>query len=451
MNFFKSIKTKFFLLAVVYGFVLFYISRTTLINALTNLQTELTESRLHSDINYIRDLIGDGDWNIRDGALYHGDTFIGNGSPTDANLDPFYECEEKTGTFSYTFIKVGDDGLEWTGDQKTGYMQGHFLRAAGSTLGPNGESIVGTYMDKKIADVLDEKGIYSGPANVTGRQILCIYETLNDKDGNVVGAIVVGRGISELEEQLTLYSINYIMIFLIAVVIMTAVLFSTISPWLSAISSIENHLNIIAGGTFPEDDLEIPTYDEIGRVAHSINDMTSSLKEKEILRHLATTDPLTGLLNRGAIEGELKLYMDGANAKGALFMLDLDKFKQVNDTLGHPEGDELLIKTSKLLKEIFREEDIIGRLGGDEFVCFAKGFVDMKLLIEKANTVLKDVNFKYELDNGEIIHVTTSIGAALYPYNALDYDALYSAADKALYEAKKSGRNCYKFFEDIES
>lgn len=444
--FFRSIKAKFLVLAVLYGFVLFVISRVSLINALTELQTDLTESRLHSDINYIRDLIGQGEWNLRNGYLFHGDTMIGDGTTEHANLEPFLNCEEKTGTFSYTFIKVGDEGLTWTGDKQTGYMQGHFKRAAGSTLGPNGESIVGTYMDKKIADVLDEKGIYVGPANVAGRQILCVYETLNNSVGEVVGAIVVGRGVEELEYQISLSSVNYVMIFLIAIVIMTVVLFSTITPWINAISIMEKHLAIITGGEFPEKDLEVHSSDEIGRMVESINDMTNSLREKEELRHLATTDPLTGLLNRGAIEGALKLYMDGVNAKGTLFMLDLDKFKEVNDTLGHPVGDELLIKTANTLKEIFREQDVIGRLGGDEFVCFAKGFVDKKLLLERAETILKKLTVDYPKEDGSVIHVTVSIGAALYPYNALDYDALYSSADKALYEAKKAGRNCYRFY-----
>lgn len=111
-------------------------------------QTTMNE-KLYTDINYIEDLLGEGDYDVRDGMLCKGNIAIGNGTEEKANLKPFLYMEGRTGTFSYVFIKCKDEGLEWSGDEKNGYQQGHFLRIAGSTKNPQGESIVGTYIDKK--------------------------------------------------------------------------------------------------------------------------------------------------------------------------------------------------------------------------------------------------------------------------------------------------------------
>lgn len=447
-----SIRIKFIIISIICGLLFFFSSRFILIDSLNKLETENVESRLQTDINYIRDLIGEGQWNLKDNALYLGDVLIGDGTEEKANYEPFLDCERKTGTFSYTFMKVGDEGLQWTGDDKTGYMQGHFYRTAGSTKGPNGESIVGTYMDKKVADVLDEKGIYTGPANVAGRQIYCIYETLNDENGKVVGAIVVGRSVQELEKQINSTFLNHLVIVIITCIIVLILLFITITPWISIISQIGKYLGIIVTGTFPDEPLKHNSRDEIGELANGINEMVDSLREKELLRHMANTDNLTGLLNRAAFQSELKLYiMDSHKPEGSLFMIDMDHFKEINDTLGHPVGDELLKDISNTFIDIFRGEDLIGRLGGDEFICFAKGFTNRELLEKRCKQLNERCRLKYKTPDNEEITVTLSIGVAVLPEDGSDYETLYENADHALYQAKTAGRDCYRFYEHIKN
>ena len=152
--FYKSIKFKLAASVIVAGILLLVFSLLLLDDSLRDLEHNLVNDRLASDIRYLRDSLGQfsSNWNRRDGALYMGDRFIGDGKPENANTTTFYHCEEITGTFFYTFVKTdNDDELKYV--ESGGYMQGHYLRVAGTTKGPNGEDITGTYMDKKVADI----------------------------------------------------------------------------------------------------------------------------------------------------------------------------------------------------------------------------------------------------------------------------------------------------------
>lgn len=253
-------------------------------NFSVSLNEELVLEKLQTDINYLQDVLSnfqDVEWHIKDGSLYCGDVLVGDATEENANLEPFYTAEEKTGTFVYTFMKCSDEGLEWTGDNSTGYMQGHYIRVAGTTKGTNGESIIGTYIDKKVADVLDEKGEYYGEANVTGGKIYCYYKTLQDADGETVGAIVVGRSMTEIIETASRATIR-IMILIIAVLIFVCVLIAfALSTWTKAVKKVENYLNRIKNGELPDDKLELNTRDEITQVANCVNDMVRSLKDRE--------------------------------------------------------------------------------------------------------------------------------------------------------------------------
>ena len=276
-----SISTKIILAVVLCGILLLVLTEYILTDTLEKLEEDLISDRLASDINYARDLIGEGEWNIRDGALYLGDTLIGDGTKENANLAPFLECEEKTGSFSYTFVICSDEGLTWTGDSKTGYMQGHYMRVAGSTLSPTGESIVGTYMDRAVARVLDAEGTYSGEANVAGGLIYCLYNTLTDADGEIVGAIVVGRSISEMRTQATSAGRQSFFVTVGVLFLICIGLSVIIYKWVSAIGKIRSYLEEIGTGIFPDKPLRLNTNDEMSEVAHSINAMTASLREKE--------------------------------------------------------------------------------------------------------------------------------------------------------------------------
>ncbi|MGY8870856.1 MAG: EAL domain-containing protein [Pseudomonadales bacterium] len=175
----------------------------------------------------------------------------------------------------------------------------------------------------------------------------------------------------------------------------------------------------------------------------------SSLKATEDrLSYLAHHDPLTNLPNRLLFRTRLIHSLAVAKRQeykiGVVF-LDLDHFKNINDTLGHSVGDQLLIESAQRMKAHVREGDTIGHISGDEFCLIFEGIKDTKdtaPLIEKLLRVF-DESF---VVNDNIMHISASIGVAIYPDNSQDPDELLSFADAAMYEAKEAGRNTYRFY-----
>lgn len=167
-----------------------------------------------------------------------------------------------------------------------------------------------------------------------------------------------------------------------------------------------------------------------------ISDVQDAMTKEQDLREKASIDGLTGALNRKAAELQINTLMGDKNCKGYLFMIDVDDFKTVNDTLGHAMGDLALINLVKLLKENFRKADVVGRLGGDEFIVFMTN-TEIQADAEAKGTEILDIL----ATSTEEPHFTISIGAAAYPGAGSDYESLYLAADHAMYVSKKSGKN----------
>lgn len=165
----------------------------------------------------------------------------------------------------------------------------------------------------------------------------------------------------------------------------------------------------------------------------------------------ADMDLLTELNNKIATERKIKEYMaQPATEPAMMFVLDVDNFKKINDTMGHAFGDEVLRTLGLDLKAEFRVTDIIGRTGGDEFMLFLKNIKDQATVereLERMERFFKD--FKA----GEYVKysVTTSIGCALYPRDADNFEDLYKAADKALYKAKKRGKNQIALYTEADA
>ena len=178
---------------------------------------------------------------------------------------------------------------------------------------------------------------------------------------------------------------------------------------------------------------------------------TKFIKENKELQSRAETDLLTDLLNKIATEKKIKDYLqnEGKDKKSMMFVLDIDNFKKINDTMGHAFGDEVLSTLGKQLRAEFRVNDIIGRTGGDEFTIFLKDLKDDATMKREAERVAMFFrNFKV----GEYTKyfATASIGAAVYPSDATDFETLYKSADNALYKAKKRGKNQLAFYRDNE-
>ncbi|OWW22693.1 EAL domain-containing protein [Noviherbaspirillum denitrificans] len=196
-----------------------------------------------------------------------------------------------------------------------------------------------------------------------------------------------------------------------------------------------------------------PLKDEQGNITHFVavtEDISERKQTEQTIRHLAFHDPLTGLPNRRLFNDRLHQAAAMRHRKDnafALMLLDLDRFKTVNDTLGHEIGDALLKAVAARLLNSCRQGDTLARMGGDEFALIALEIhqpEDMARMAEKLLDVLKEPFHLF----GHELYVTTSIGVTLYPNDASDADALIKNADIALYKAKDLGRNNFQFFTD---
>ena len=179
---------------------------------------------------------------------------------------------------------------------------------------------------------------------------------------------------------------------------------------------------------------------------------TALAKSEQRYKELATKDILTGLLNRFAFQEELKRLISNAkrtNTKFALLFLDLDHFKEVNDTYGHDIGDKLLQEVAKRVLLNIRTEDIFARIGGDEFILIFTNIETKTLpaLVEKAISLFR----KPWIIDGIDLHVTTSMGVVIFPDNANSEIKLMKNADITMYKSKELGRNQVCYFSNLET
>jgi len=169
-------------------------------------------------------------------------------------------------------------------------------------------------------------------------------------------------------------------------------------------------------------------------------------KHGKMLESLALQDPLTGLANRRLLVDRMSMAVAQARrnkAHMAVVYMDLDGFKQINDTLGHGAGDTLLKTVARRLRGTVREEDTVARLGGDEFVMSLPHIHGEEDAARMAAKIIDAVSQPLQIE-GHTVRVTTSAGVGIFPENGKDADTLMKAADGALYEAKRAGKNNYR-------
>ncbi|RXT15384.1 bifunctional diguanylate cyclase/phosphodiesterase [Ammoniphilus sp. CFH 90114] len=177
-------------------------------------------------------------------------------------------------------------------------------------------------------------------------------------------------------------------------------------------------------------------------------DISEQKRAERLNEYLAYTDPLTHLPNRRLFEETLESMMKEANKTEdllAVFYLDIDRFKYINDTLGHAVGDKLLQSISSLLMEFRGEKDFIARMGGDEFAMLFPCGKKREDVIDIATKIIQRMGRVIHLDEYELI-VTTSIGISYYPYDGTDAQTLMKNADAALHRAKEEGKNKYRVY-----
>ena len=183
-----------------------------------------------------------------------------------------------------------------------------------------------------------------------------------------------------------------------------------------------------------------------GAVSGIMADMSAWKNEVNRWKEKATRDALTGLYNREYFELSVATQLGRKNlSSGALLFIDVDDFKQVNDTYGHMFGDDVLCYMAKQILGVFRHYDVIARYGGDEFVVFAPS-IERHVLEERLKKLCGTFKYPYRGEKAQCA-LSGSIGAAMYPVDGEDYETLLHHADCALYEAKFRGKNRYVIYE----
>ncbi len=208
------------------------------------------------------------------------------------------------------------------------------------------------------------------------------------------------------------------------------------------------------GDIYPQLSTISTVRDQAGRLTNYIavfGDITQLKRSEEELYRLAHLDALTGLPNRVLLRARLEQSVNRASRDGsmlAILFLDLDLFKNVNDTLGHPVGDALLQSVAAAMQTKVRAADSIARLGGDEFVVLMEDVDDPNMAAQLARRLLEVFSSPFDAEGREL-YITASIGISIFPLDGEDMDALLSNADVAMYQAKEHGRNTYRFFESV--
>jgi diguanylate cyclase (GGDEF)-like protein/PAS domain S-box-containing protein len=194
-----------------------------------------------------------------------------------------------------------------------------------------------------------------------------------------------------------------------------------------------------------------PVYDEFDNFVGfrgSGTDLTEKKRSQERASHLAHYDSLTGLANRFQMSQSLEKILNAPQDRQrncAVLLLDLDRFKQVNDTMGHPAGDALLKQVAERLKRAVGDMGRVGRLGGDEFEVIVPGKMEIERVAELAKDIIASLSQSYTVDQSRVV-IGASIGISIAPENGVTSEALIRNADLALYAAKDRGRGRYHFY-----
>ena len=236
---------------------------------------------------------------------------------------------------------------------------------------------------------------------------------------------------------------------LVAILLTLAVLSNRIlKRSLRGLSQLQKPIAELAQGI---EDVSFPRtpHREVAAIIDSLQSTAASLRERDAhLTQLANHDSLTGLFNRHRFVDELAAELARVSAtqeQSALLFIDLDQFKYVNDTCGHPAGDKLLVSAAQLLKRSVRPCDSTGRFGGDEFTVLLKG-VSRQEVLRIAEDILGNMRDFAHIERGNVFQLQCSIGISLFRNNARTVDEIVAQADLACHDAKRRGRNRLEFY-----
>ena len=314
-----------------------------------------------------------------------------------------------------------------------------------------------------------KRGMYKGEtvAPVTRKEewgwILTIYEPIYGVSDDVKGYVDVNYSMENVAIERRSYLMRLMMITVWITVFFAALYIyvirrSVVLP-LSTITKAADEYLVRSSG--PADGVAsssisamvIRTNDELQRLADAMKSMERKINEYisnlSIVTVKAESDALTGLWNRDTFRQRVELYLRDDLSPGrmdAFLMIDVDYFKEVNDTFGHITGDVVLVECAQAMKYVMRDSDIIARQGGDEFVVFCKSIGKAVIAENKARQVREVLRKICPMGSGK--HITASIGISLAPRDGTTYEELLKTADSALYKAKKLGRDCHVVYSE---
>ena len=190
---------------------------------------------------------------------------------------------------------------------------------------------------------------------------------------------------------------------------------------------------------------------EVVKIVGILLNIDNEKKETYALHQKAECDSLTQLLNRETAKQHTVEYLNSFpnGAHCALIIIDLDNFKQINDSFGHMFGDKVLLKAADAIKKSFRSRDLVARIGGDEFMILMKDITNQELLKERCTQILSAFHSLLADEQTEC-EISCSIGVAISPDHATSYNQLFEFADEAMYQAKKQGKNNYAIYQPAD-
>lgn len=311
-------------------------------------------------------------------------------------------------------------------------------------------SVQNESLDKGIFKALNRNGAQQW----RGLQLFTLIDI--EADGQKVGSLVIVASIYAFIYQM------FFEIFILLMIVAGSILVTYKYRALLRDSILKPiaQLNMLTGKIIETKNLnnKIPVYskDEIGELAKNFNSMLEDLskthtelnRQKDSLAYKAHHDALTGLPNRALFNDRLEQAISKARRnkeKIALFFIDLDHFKEINDTLGHEVGDEVLKFFASRLNASVRTEDTIARLGGDEFMVIMENLQNPEAISVVANKIVSIVKEPIVFGD-QTLNLGTSIGISVYPQNGETSEALIKSADIAMYKAKDEGRDNYQFY-----
>ncbi len=231
--------------------------------------------------DYLKAQLGEGEWELRDGKLYHGGVLMGDGTNKNANNEPFVDFQKHTDSYAFLMMRTPDEGLKKVETASGSYQQGHYVRIAGSTKDSEGNSIVGTYINKDISDMIEKQHSYKTQSDLFGGEYFSNYTLLKDKNGENIGVLGVGFSMQEIQDKIDNANGKLFRIMIIPAVTALILISVIFQQWTKKFKKIEEYLQRIESGDLTQPSLKIDGIDEAGKIGASINRVVESLKERD--------------------------------------------------------------------------------------------------------------------------------------------------------------------------